>query len=129
MTEIISALHYEGDTDALKKYRQDERVPWLELENDYWWVKMFYQWHKDEADQSKPRKRRVAFTHLPLELLPDSVLNGRCKIVYVARNPKDNAVSFFHFHRMARFLGLQQNLKWDEFFALYCEGSSELFVL
>ncbi|CAD5234583.1 unnamed protein product [Bursaphelenchus xylophilus] len=123
MTEIVSALHYGGDTDALKKVRQDERVPWLELEHSYWWVKMFYEYHKHEAEQCKARPRRVAFTHLPLEMLPDSVLFGKCKVVYVARNPKDNAVSFYHFHRMARFLGLQKNLNWNDFFALYVSGS------
>jgi hypothetical protein len=44
----------------------------------------------------------------------------------VARNPKDNAVSFYHFHRMTRFLGLQHNMTWNEFFALYMAGTCKL---
>lgn len=123
MCELVSALAYGGDTDAVRKVRQDERCRWIELEKDYWWVRAFYSYNKNEAEQGNTKRRRVFFTHLPLELLPQSALNGDCKIVYTARNPKDNAVSFYHFHRMTRFLGLQHNMTWDEFFALYMAGS------
>jgi hypothetical protein len=95
-------------------------------EKNYWWVRSFYSYNKDQAEKGDVKRRRVFFTHLPLELLPKSALNGDCRIVYVARNPKDNAVSFYHYHRMTRFLGLQHNLSWDEFFALYMAGSCKL---
>ena len=39
--------------------------------------------------------RRVIKTHLPYEFLPPKLLDT-CKVVYVARNPKDVAVSFYH---------------------------------
>ena len=39
--------------------------------------------------------RRVIKTHIPLEFLPPKLLDT-CKVVYVARNPKDCAVSFYH---------------------------------
>jgi len=123
MCELISALAYDGDTDAVRKVRQDERCNWIDLEKGYWWVRAFYSYNKNQAEQGEVKRRRVFFTHLPLELLPESALNGDCRIVYVARNPKDNAVSFYHFHRMTRFLGLQHNLSWNEFFALYMAGS------
>ncbi|KAI6214713.1 Sulfotransferase 1B1 [Aphelenchoides besseyi] len=124
MCELVSALAYNGDTDAVRKVRQDERCNWIELEQNYWWVRAFYKYNKDQAEKDgSANRRRVFFTHLPLELLPESALNGDCKIVYVARNPKDNAVSFYHFHRMTRFLGLQHNMSWNEFFALYMTGS------
>jgi len=133
MAELVSALNYNGNTEELCMLRQDERVPWLELDSEYWWIKCFYQWKrlfgdghdilpKDNRCHAPGTKYRLCFTHLPLELLPKSVLNGKCKLIYVARNPKDNAVSFYHFHTMARFLGLQK-LDWNEFFALYFAGS------
>ena len=39
--------------------------------------------------------RRFIKTHLPFEFLPPKLLE-RCKVVYVARNPKDVAVSLYH---------------------------------
>lgn len=96
-------------------------------EQNYWWVRAFYSYNKDQAEKNVTERRRIFFTHLPLELLPKSALNGDCRIVYVARNPKDNAVSFYHYHRMTRFLGLQHNLPWNDFFALYMAGTRELF--
>jgi len=44
---------------------------------------------------------RYIKTHLPFNLLPKQIQNGekRPKIVYVARNPKDVCVSFYH-HRV-----------------------------
>lgn len=50
---------------------------------------------------------RIIKTHLPLSFLPDNIEN-ECKVVYIVRNPKDVAVSYFHFAHLntqAEFAG------------------------
>lgn len=47
-------------------------------------------------------ERRFIKTHLPFSLLPPDLLTKGCKVVYVARNPLDAAVSFYHLHRSGR---------------------------
>ncbi|GER49923.1 sulfotransferase [Striga asiatica] len=48
----------------------------------------------DVYDTSTPH---LLHTHLPYAVLPDSVKNSACKIVYIARNPKDTLISSWHF--------------------------------
>ena len=54
-----------------------------------------------EACKSALGKRRLIMTYLPIRLLPGNLLDT-CKLVYLARNPKDVAVANFHHHRIAR---------------------------
>jgi len=44
---------------------------------------------------------RLIKTHLPFELLPENLLET-CKVIFVARNVKDAAVSFFHHEKLLK---------------------------
>lgn len=43
--------------------------------------------------------RRFIKSHLPVQIMPQSIFDVGAKLVYVARNPKDVAVSYFYFHK------------------------------
>ncbi|KAK0174643.1 hypothetical protein PV327_010397 [Microctonus hyperodae] len=59
---------------------------------------------------------RFIKSHFPLSLLP-GILDVGCKIVYVARNPKDVAVSWYHLNRAIKTQGYQGNFEqfWNYF--------------
>ena len=46
-------------------------------------------------------RRRLVKSHQPLSLLPRDLLT-KAKVVYVGRNPKDVAVSYYHHHRLTK---------------------------
>jgi sulfotransferase len=48
-------------------------------------------------------------------------LERHCKRVYVVRNPKDVAVSFYHHHRSHKLLGQYQGT-WDDFLECFLNG-------
>ncbi|XP_075330893.1 cytosolic sulfotransferase 3-like isoform X2 [Odontesthes bonariensis] len=74
---------------------------------------------KDLADKL-PTTPRLIKTHLPVQLVPKSFWEHNCRIVYVARNAKDNMVSFFHFDRMN---GVQPEAgDWIDYFLRFLKG-------
>ncbi|KAL5275453.1 hypothetical protein ACFFRR_001369 [Megaselia abdita] len=50
-------------------------------------------------------EQRFIKTHLPLSLMPPSVFQENSKIIYVARNPKDVALSYYHLNRLYKTQG------------------------
>ena len=54
-------------------------------------------------------ERRFIKSHLPLCLLPPSLLTT-AKVIYVARNPKDQMVSYYHHHRLIKSHGFVGDL-------------------
>jgi len=71
------------------------------------------------TDKMDKTKRRVIKSHLPLEFLPPQLLD-KCKVVYVARNPKDCAVSFYHHNKLLPGHGYTGS--FEEFMQFFVEG-------
>lgn len=62
-------------------------------------------------------EQRFIKTHLPFSLMPPSIMNEKAKIIYVARNPKDVIVSYYHLSRLYRTTGYVNDFEtfWDYF--------------
>ncbi|XP_048191158.1 sulfotransferase 6B1-like [Perognathus longimembris pacificus] len=65
-------------------------------------------------------KRRMIPTHLSYEMLPGTIKQKQCKIIYIVRNPKDTAVSLFHYYRNNP--NLPDVDSWAGFFELFLRG-------
>jgi len=57
-------------------------------------------------------QQRLIKSHLPIGLLPPDLLK-KCKVVYVARNPKDVVVSYYHHHKLTK--SVDQDLQFSDF--------------
>uniref|UniRef100_H0W9U7 Sulfotransferase n=1 Tax=Cavia porcellus TaxID=10141 RepID=H0W9U7_CAVPO len=68
-------------------------------------------------------ERRVIPTHLSYDLLPVNIKQKQCKIIYIIRNPKDTAVSLFHYYRENPNLPYIET--WAAFFELFLQGEGE----
>uniref|UniRef100_A0A8C4X659 Sulfotransferase n=1 Tax=Erpetoichthys calabaricus TaxID=27687 RepID=A0A8C4X659_ERPCA len=64
--------------------------------------------------------QRILATHLHPDNLPNSFFEKKAKILTMIRNPKDAAVSYYHFLYNNPVMGYKYT--WDEFFSLLMEG-------
>ncbi|XP_070695211.1 cytosolic sulfotransferase 3-like [Pempheris klunzingeri] len=67
-----------------------------------------------------PTTPRLIKTHFPVQFVPKSFWEQNCKIVYIARNAKDNMVSYFHFDRMNMIQ--PEPGDWSSFHRRFMEG-------
>ncbi|KAM8883017.1 amine sulfotransferase-like [Synchiropus picturatus] len=103
---IISILNFDGEK---KEYSNNsEEMPWLEyLEGR-------------EPDSLRPSPRLFT-SHLTPVFMPPGLKEKKAKIIYVMRNPKDVAVSFYHFGKIISYLETPQN--FDQFLEDFLQGN------
>ncbi|XP_042328049.1 sulfotransferase 1C2-like [Sceloporus undulatus] len=113
MQEIVDMIQHGGDAQKCARAPIYQRIPFIDMFPP---IPVPSGLEQAEAVPSP----RTLKTHLPIHLLPPSFLEQNCKIIYVARNVKDNVVSYFHFHRMNRMI--PEPGKWDQFLENFIAG-------
>ncbi|XP_068185205.1 cytosolic sulfotransferase 3-like isoform X3 [Antennarius striatus] len=112
---ILELLHFsQTDPDRLTSIPIHERVAFLEISDPSMEAGV------DQAE-NLPTTPRLIKTHLPIQLVPKSFWEQNCKIVYVARNAKDNVVSYFHFDCMD--MGQPDPGDWNSYLKKFMEGN------
>ncbi|KAL7223168.1 hypothetical protein ACSBR1_024774 [Camellia fascicularis] len=77
------------------------------------------------ADVEHLPSPRLFSSHIPYTLLPESIRNSGCRIVYVCRNPKDVFISMWHFTAKLKTNNLPcSSLSLEEAFDMFCKGIS-----
>ncbi|XP_028281801.1 amine sulfotransferase-like [Parambassis ranga] len=110
MQQILLLLEAKGDVSAinhLNNHSNGDLIPWIELNGNR------------QAFITAPSPR-LRVTHLQHQFLPPALSQKKGKVIYVARNPKDVLVSYFHFHKLANMLETPKD--FDDFFEKFMRG-------
>ncbi|XP_047673817.1 sulfotransferase 1 family member D1-like isoform X3 [Tachysurus fulvidraco] len=111
--EIVDLLLHNGDADICKRAPTTVRIPFLEINS--------HPPNPSGLDLLKKIKPpRAIKTHLPIQLVPEGFWENKCKVIYVARNAKDNLVSYYHFDRMN--LIQPEPGSWEEYVQKFMKG-------
>ena len=112
--EIVWQIYKDGVVDST---RVGDRVVFIESSTN---PKLM---HPDIKTLPSPRLMK---SHLPYRTIPKSENDlTQCKYIYIARNPKDVAVSYFFF--MARRKDSGYNGPWEFYAKLFIEGNGEFY--
>ncbi|KAK9397406.1 sulfotransferase 1C2-like [Crotalus adamanteus] len=111
--EIVDMVQHRGDAQKCARAPINERSPYIEL----FLPKPIPSGFELALAMPSPRTLK---SHFPVQLLPTSFWEQNCKIIYVARNIKDCAVSYFYFNRMLKMI--QALEKWEDFLENFIAG-------
>lgn len=67
---------------------------------------------------------RVFNSHMYFHHLPNDFIRRKCKIIYILRNPKDVAVSFYNHH--SRIREYEYNGNWNVYLPRLIKGQGKL---
>lgn len=91
-------------------------------------LEMVTRQHWPIADIKTMPSPRVIKSHLYYSAIPKGLNEDtQCKYIYIARTPKDVAVSYFHFWGTTRPHN-GYNGPWEFFFKLFVEGNGKFVV-
>ncbi|XP_053117515.1 sulfotransferase 1B1-like [Hemicordylus capensis] len=114
MQEIVYLVLVGGDVEKAKQTPLHVRIPFLEICSP----PPLPSGVDKLLNAPSPR---VIKTHLPFQLVPKSFWEKNCKMIYVARNAKDNLVSYYFFDQMN--LTQPDPGPWDGYVTKFMEGT------
>lgn len=116
LTQELVYLVETLDFDTAKSVQLDERFPIIDVLDERF---PYYKGVKFVEQMPSPR---MVKTHLQYDFLPDELQNGKGRIIYVARNPKDVVMSYYHLALWLDEVSREETKNWNAFVQAFIDG-------
>ncbi|XP_075500879.1 cytosolic sulfotransferase 8-like [Primulina tabacum] len=110
---IINRSQYPLDENPLLTSNPHALIPFLE--------RNIYR-ESENPDLDHIPDPRIFSTHVHYKLLPISIMESKCRVIHICRNPLDQFISLWHFKNLISTSG---SISLDEFLEAYCEGTHD----
>ena len=92
------------------------------LRDCFHWVASAWPYPRDADELEALPAHRIFKSHMPYQMaVGGDPKNNPCKYIYIARNPKDVAVSYYHFESGKNWSGNYTG-PWEHWFKIFLEG-------
>ncbi|XP_069831035.1 amine sulfotransferase-like isoform X2 [Dendropsophus ebraccatus] len=106
--QLLSLICIEGYRNGTEQTYASERIPWFEFQSI------------SKIDHNCRPSPRLFTSHLAYDFVPQGLKNGKGKIIYVMRNPKDVIKSLYHFEAVATYR--ETSPDFGHFFQKFLDG-------
>jgi len=87
------------------------------------WVESSWTYPRSKSELDALPSSRIFKSHMPYEMAFGGDPSGNpCKYIYIARNPKDVAVSYYYFERQKSWSGGYSG-SWEHWLKMFMQGS------
>ncbi len=111
LANVIYLITHRGETPADRTLRSCLN-----------WVESSWTYPRSVQELDAQPSPRIFKSHMPWDMaLGGNPAGNPCKYLYIARNPKDVAVSYFHFESDKQWSG-NYNGPWEHWLRMFMEG-------
>ncbi|XP_019167730.1 PREDICTED: cytosolic sulfotransferase 17-like [Ipomoea nil] len=114
LKSLLYSIIYPSCLDSLIKHNPHDLVPFLEM-------RVFNEGSPPYIMPPPNAKTNIFSTHIPYQLLGKTFESSGCRVVYVARNPKDTLNSLWHYVNKSK---VAEEGAWglEEAVEKFCQG-------
>ncbi|XP_071093491.1 sulfotransferase 1B1-like [Haliotis cracherodii] len=113
-----SGTHWTWEITSMLLQGKAETIP-------HWKSKVMVELQPQEVIDAFPASPRVLNTHVRYNQLPLQAREKKCRMIYVLRNPKDVAVSFYNHHKSFENLYKNYNGSLNDYLPFFLAGKTD----
>lgn len=118
LTQELVYLILTLDFEKAKSVQLDDRFPIIDVKDDR------FPYYRGVNFVEQMQSPRTVKAHAHYDFLPEQLQNGKGRIIYLCRNPKDIITSYYNLMQWLDEVELDEFKTWNSFFQAFVDGTA-----